>query len=182
MKKLFVAVVLAAAAVAYGDSLQDIKPGASKVQAPSSVVWEGKNEAALAAATDSDTLAGIVEDDDNAEKLLAKVKRAYDTDPLVACQIAAVSQWVMVEDPWYWLCFDGPRARGRKVWVKSLMKRVKEADDDYVKTFCLDQLRWCGCPCTAKCIAEFAATEKSKAVKDFAEVVVRELEGRAVGL
>ena len=182
MKKLIFTLALAVSAVAFGASLQDIKPAAEKAKAPISVEWENKNDAALAAATDESVLAAYVTDELQADRLLSQVKEAYHTDPMVACQIAAVTQYVMQDDAWYWLWFDGPRASGRKVWVKSLVRHVKCANDDYVKMFCLDQLRWCGCPCTAKCIAELAAQEKSKAVKDFEEMVVRELEGKCIGL
>ena len=183
MKKILFGVMMAAATVAFAASkdVYDIKPAAAKpAEAPSSVEWENKNDAALRAATSDATLAAFVVDEAAARALLAQVKPAYATDPTVACQVAAVTQWVMLDDPWYCLFWDGPHAAGRKVWVKALLATVKGAQDDYVKSFCLDQLRWCGCPCCAKCIAAIAAQEQSKAVKDFAAVVVRELEGNVI--
>ena len=177
MKNLIFAVLTLTAAVVSAASLQDIKPAAPAPKAaPTSVEWEDKNDAALTAATDEAVLAAFVADEKSATALLAQVKEAYHTDPMIACQIGAVSQWVMQPDPWYCLFWDGPHTSGRKIWVKALMARLTNAKDDYVKSFCLDQLRWCGCSCCAKCIAKFAAEEKSKAVKDFAEMVVRELE------
>ena len=183
MKRLLFALAVAACSVAFAapKDAYDIRPEAAKpADAPSSVDWENKNDAALKAATSDAVLAEIVADDDNAEKLLAKLKGAYLTDPLVAFQVAAVTQWTMASDPWYCL-FWGEHALGRKVWVKCLFEQIDRTDDEYVKTFCLDQLRWCGTPCCARCIAEIAAQEKSKAVRDFAEVVVRELRGEVVG-
>jgi len=156
MKKL---VFLAIAALAFGTFAQ------------SAVDWQNKNDAALKAATDDATLAAFVASDAAAKELLAKIKPAYATDPLVASQIGAVSQWVMKKDA----TADGPHAAGRKVWVKALCETIRSATDDYVKTFCLDQVRWCGCSCSAKCIDEIAAQEKSKPVKDFAVWVAREL-------
>ena len=128
------------------------------------------------AAAGCDIIRCAVPDEAAAQALLAQVKGAYATDPVVAFQIGAVTQWVMLDDPWYCILWDGPHAAGRKVWTKALCGTIRGATDDYVKMFCLDQLRWCGCPCGAKCLAAFAAQEKSKAVKDFAEMVARELE------
>lgn len=182
MKKILLTVALVAASSVFATKLQDIKPQVEKAKAaPISVEWENKNDAALKAACADSVLEGFVADEAAAAALLAKVKGAYKTDSMSARQIAAVTQYVMLDDAWYWLWFDGPRASGRKVWVKALMTRVKGADDDYVKQFCLDQLRWCAYPCTAKCIKALAETEKSKAVKDFEEMIVRELTGKAVG-
>ena len=184
MKKLLFAMLVGACSAVWAapKDVYDIKPEAAKpAEALSSVDWENKNDAALKAATADETLAAFVADEAAAKALLAQVKPAYATDPLVACQVAAVTQWVMADDPWYCLLWDGPRAAGRKVWIRALLATVKGAQDDYVKSFCHDQLRWCGCPCCARCIAEIAAQEKSKAVRDFAEVVVRELRGEVVG-
>ena len=183
MKRLLFALAVAACSVAFAapKDAYDIRPEAAKpADAPSSVDWENKNDAALKAATADEALAAFVADSAAAEALLGKVKDAYATDPMVACQVAAVSQWVMAEDPWYWLCFDGPHAAGRKVWVRALVKTVRESKADYVRTFCLDQLRWCARPCAAKCITEAAGANASKPVSDFAAVVVRELEGKVV--
>ena len=68
--------------------------------------------------------------------------------------------------------------------LKALVATAEEAKDAYVKQFCLDQLRWCGCdcPCLVSRIRALAAKSGDKAVADFAQVVVRELEGKAIGL
>ena len=68
--------------------------------------------------------------------------------------------------------------------LKALVATVEEAKDAYVKQFCLDQLRWCGCdcPCLVSRIRALAAKSGDKAVADFAQVVVREREGKAIGL
>ena len=177
MKKAFLAMLMAAAVCAFAKDQYDIKPDAAKAgEALSAVDWQNKNDAALKAATDEATLAAFVADEASAKALLAQVKSAYATDPIVAFQVGAVSQWVMLDDPWYCLFWDGPHAAGRKVWTKALCCTLRGAQDDYVKMFCLDQLRWCGCKCGAKCLAAFAEGEKSKAVKDFAAWVARELE------
>ena len=177
MKKAFLAMLMAAAVCAFAKDQYDIKPDAAKTgEALSAVDWQNKNDATLKAATDEATLAAFVADEASAKALLAQVKSAYATDPIVAFQIGAVTQWVMLDDPWYCLFWDGQHAAGRKVWMKALCEAARGATDDYVKSFCLDQIRWCGCSCCAKCVAAFAAQEKSKAVKDIADIVVRELE------
>ena len=68
--------------------------------------------------------------------------------------------------------------------LKALVATAEEAKDAYVEQFCLDQLRWCGCdcPCLVSRIRALAAKSGDKAVADFAQVVVRELEGKAIGL
>jgi len=141
------------------------------------VEWQKAAGAKLNAAVDEDTLAAFVADDAAAAALLAQVKDAYATDPTVATQVAAVSQWVMGEDP-CWLCFWKPcPSDGRKVWVKALVARAETANETYVKLFCLDQLRWCGCkcPCVAKRVAAIGEKSGEKAVKDMADIVARTL-------
>ena len=68
---------------------------ASKKGDPMAVEWQAKNKAALEAATSDKELVCFVRDLASARALLAEVKPAYATDPLKACQIAAVSQFVM---------------------------------------------------------------------------------------
>jgi len=141
------------------------------------VEWHNAAGVKLDAAVDADVLAAFVADEAAATALLAQVKGAYDTDPVVATQAAAISQWVMGEEP-CWLCFWKPSpAAGRKVWVKALVARAETADDTYVKLFCLDQLRWCGCkcPCVVKRIGALGDKSGDKAVKDMADLVVRTL-------
>ena len=58
-------------------------------------------------------------------------------------QIAAVTQWVMLPEP-NALCFWKPSpAAGRKVWVAALEEKIKATADDYIKTFCQQQLDLC---------------------------------------
>ena len=102
-----------------------------------------------------------------------RAQRLFD----VAFQVAAVTQWTMVSDPWY--CFFwGEHALGRKVWVKCLFEQIDRTDDEYVKTFCLDQLRWCAWPDQAEEIREIGTKSGSKVLRDFAAVVALELESR----
>lgn len=155
----------------------------STAEHPLAVVWQDAHADELKAALTDETLAGFVADATAAEALLAKIRPAYGTDPLVAVQIAAVSQWVMLPDPWYCLFWDGEHAAGRKVWVNALMDRIEGTADSYVKEFCLDQLRWCGCSCP-KLVARIKAVETTssdKAVKDLAEIVLREIAGKGIG-
>ena len=186
MKKIMmVAAALAcAAAFSEGVKLQDIKPAAQVADAaPPAAEWQATNAALLAEATADEKLAAFVADAASADALLAQVKGAYQTDPVVAFQVGAVSQWVMGDDPCFLLFWKPSPSAGRKVWVEALLKRASTADDDLVKTICLDQLRWCGCPC-AKLAARVRkiGASSSKKVGEFADVVANELEGKAIGL
>ena len=79
----------------------------------------------------------VVESPAAADALLAQIGVAYSGDPLVLTQIAGVSQLVM--------CPKCPKAPAyRKVWVAALERARDAAKDDYVKTFCRQQLWWCG--------------------------------------
>ena len=141
-------------------------PGtATKAGDPSAAEWQAANKDALAKATSDNELICFVRDGASARALLAKVKPNYGTDPLVASQIAAVSQFVM-RPGW-------ENARG--VWTDALIKSFQTAADDTVRMTYLDQLRWCGNRKHAAAIQVLASASKSKAVRDFANVVVREL-------
>ena len=156
----------------------DIRPQDKDAKYPTAVVWSAQNDEAIASATSDDVLAEFVDGDEAAAALLAKLRGAYATDPIAITQIAAVSQWVMEPDP-CWLCFWKPsRSAGRKVWVKALLARAEGADDMYIKTFCLDQLRWCApnCPCVRKRISGIGAKAGDKGVKDMSDIVLKELE------
>ena len=138
---------------------------ASKKGDPMAVEWQAKNKAALEAATSDKELVCFVRDLASARALLAEVKPAYATDPLKACQIAAVSQFVMRRG---W-----ESARG--IWMDALVDSFRTATDDTVRMAYLEQLRWCGCQRHAGAIQVVVSGCRSKAVRDFADVVIREL-------
>jgi hypothetical protein len=69
-------------------------------------------------------------------------------------------------------CEKAPKCRER--WVAQLVKAAETSTDSYRTTFFLDQLRWCGRKADVKAV--LAIGEKGcKAVKDFSEMVAREL-------
>ena len=141
-------------------------PGtATKAGDPSAAEWQAANKDALAKATSDAELICFVRDVASARALLAEVKPNYATDPLKASQIAAVSQFVM-RPGW-------EHARG--IWTEALFKSFQAATDDGVRMAYLEQLRWCGCKKHAGAIQVVASACTSKAVRDFANVVVREL-------
>jgi hypothetical protein len=169
MKKLFLAVVLAASAVAARADAYDIKPGeASAKAAPTAVVWQGDNAKKLAAAVDCKTIAKLVETDESMAALLAKVKGAYKTDPIVATQIMEISHKVMCTK-----CEKAPKCRER--WVAQLVKAAETSTDSYRTTFFLDQLRWCATKDEIPAIKEIAAKFSDKGVSSIAEMAVKEL-------
>ena len=142
MRKLLILALLAAVGCATTPNeakkdQYDIRPDAAQAgAAPTAVEWQNKNDAARAAATRPEVLAKFVATPAAAEALLAQVGPAYAGDPLVLTQIAAVTQLVMCPK-----CDKAPAAR--KVWVAALEKAVASAKDDYVRTFCRQQLDLC---------------------------------------
>lgn len=121
----------------YGPAMQ------STAEHPLAANWSRQHDAEIAAATTDEALAAQVADEASAAALLAKVKGAYESDPLVLTQIAAVTQWVMLPDPWYCLFWDGPHAAGRAVWTAALQKTIDGTKDEYVRIFCRQQLDLC---------------------------------------
>lgn len=144
---------------------------------PMAVEWQDANREAIDAATTDEALAACVESQATARSLLSRLRGAYGCDPMTLTKIAAVSQWVMGPEPCF-LCFWRPSpADGRKVWVRALLDKAELEGDPYIKTFCLDQLRWCApsCPCVIGRIERLAGACEDKAVKDFAAWVIREI-------
>lgn len=152
---------------------------ASTEEKPLTAVWQEKNRAALAKATSDEALGSVVAEAASARALLAKVKGAYTTDPLTLTEIAAVTQWVMAPESGLKKLnvLSRTRAAGRKVWVKALLETAETTSDAYVKMFCLDQLRWCGCSCprVSARVQAIGAKSGDKALKEMADLVVRTL-------
>ena len=152
MKKLICMLVLAAGAMAFAEEKKYVDPNPfadygsamkSTEEHPLAVNWSQANDAAIAAATTDEALAAVVADAESAAALLAKIKPAYATCPLVLTQIAAVTQWVMRPEP-CWICFWKPSpAKGRVVWNLALARKIAESKDDYIRTFCRQQLDLC---------------------------------------
>ena len=146
MKKILVFALAVAAMAAAKADYNDIKPGSPEAKAPTAVAWQNANAKAIAEATSCETLAALAATPSASRILLAKLRGAYATDPMVMTQVGALSQWVMEADCPF--AFWRPsRAAARKVWVRALIEAAETAADDDIKTICLDQLRWCGCPC-----------------------------------
>ena len=152
MKKIICAMVLTVGAMAFAAEQKYVDPNPfagygpamkSTAEHPLAVNWSQQNDAAITAATTDEALAAVVADSASAAALLAKIKPAYATCPLVLTQIAAVTQWVMLPDPWYCLFWDGEHASGRKVWVAALESLKASTADAYIKTFCQQQLDLC---------------------------------------
>ena len=142
-------------------------PGtATKPGDPSAAEWQAANKDALAKATCDAELVCFVRDGASARALLAKVKPNYGTDPLVASQIAAVSQFVM-RPGW---------ESARRIWTDALVDSFRTETDDTVRMAYLEQLRWCGDKKHAAAITVLSSMCKSKPVRDFAYLVIRELD------
>ena len=173
MKKIFVVAVLAAVtcfAAGKKKDAYDIKPGAAKpTDAPASEKWQAQNKAKLAEATKDEVLAAFVKDVASASALLAEVKPGFQTCPVKAFQIAAVTQYVML-----------PGKAGRALWTEQLLAFAEKAEQPDVKMFYIDQLRWCGLTTQAEKVRELGKVSGKKCVQEFAEQVATELSGEAM--
>ena len=134
----FVGMMMAAALVAgcATKDAYDIRPDAKDDGVPTSVEWQNANDARLKSATTPETLAKFVASDAAADALLARIGPAYRGDPLVLTQIGCVTQLVMCPK-----CDKAPARR--KLWIAALERARANATDDYVKTFCRQQLDLC---------------------------------------
>lgn len=110
---------------------------------PLAANWSIAHDAEIAAATEESVLAAFVADAVAADALLSKVKGAYETDPLVMIQIAAVTQWVMGEEPFFLFFWKPSPAAGREVWTEALSRKISQTQDGYVRTFCQQQIDLC---------------------------------------
>ena len=173
MKKIFIVVVLAAMtcfAAGKKKDAYDIKPGAAKAtDAPAAEKWQAQNKAKLADATKDEVLAAFVKDAASASALLAEVKPGFQTCPVKAFQIAAVTQYVML-----------PGKAGRALWTEQLLAFAEKAEQPDVKMFYIDQLRWCGLKAQAEKVRELGKASGKKCVQEFAEQVATELSGEAM--
>ncbi len=170
MKKILFTVALIGSTLGvFANQYTNIKPTAAPKQAaPTAVHWQNVNQKALDEALSCKTISGLVATDKSMADLLAKVQGAYLTEPIVATQIMEISHKVM--------CNKCPKAAGVRVrWVAALLSAAKSSTDIYRTTFFLDQLRWCGRKSDVKAINAIAAASNSKAIKDFAAMVIREL-------
>ena len=173
MKKIFIVAVLAAVtcfAAGKKKDAYDIKPGAAKAtDAPAAEKWQAQNKAKLADATKDEVLAAFVKDAASASALLAEVKPGFQTCPVKAFQIAAVTQYVML-----------PGKAGRALWTEQLLAFAERAEQPDVKMFYIDQLRWCGLKTQAAKVVEIGKASGKKCVQEFAEQVATELSGDAM--
>lgn len=135
---------------------------------PSAVQWQKTNNAAIEKAVSKETLAKLAATPGAMASLLSQVKGAYATDPVVATQIAAISQMAM--------CAKCPKAaKLRKDWNAALLKAAETAPDAYRAMFFLDQTRWCGEASDAAKVKAVGEKSGEKSVKDFAAMVASEL-------
>ena len=148
---------------------------------PMAVEWQGANGAKIAEATTPAALDAHLKDAASAAALLARVKGAYAGDPLDLTVVAAVSQRVMEAvigrpDGCQKLCSTpgAPLCR-RKIWNMALLDAFRKSKDEYVQTFILDQLRWCGCKCRAGDVRKLKGCAVSDNVRSFIDWVADEI-------
>ena len=156
---------------------------APKAGNPMAVEWQNANNKKIAEATTPKALASHLWDAESAAALLARVKGAYQSDPLDLTVIGAVSQYVMeavIGRP------NGCQKRcstpgaapcQRKIWNLATIDAFKKTKDAYVQTFMLDQLRWSGCKCRANDVRKLKAFAVNEQVKAYVDWVADEIKG-----
>lgn len=148
--------------------IMDIRPDASAKTGATSVEWEKKNDAALKATVNDAKIKELLQGGEPAAKaLLAEVKPNFQTDPMKACLIAGVSQYVMKPG------FEPARA----TWTKALLNAAAAAKTPDATCYFLDQLRWCGTADQADAVLKLAAAQPDGEVKKFAKMVASEISG-----
>ena len=182
---LAIAALVIVAVAAHAQSPDDPNPFAtygkgmaSDKDHPMAVEWQNAYRADIAVATAEDALVDLVANEETARSLLAKVGSAYDGDPLALTQIAAVSQWVMSEEPCMLLFWRPSPAAGRRIWTAALIRAAKTSQCDYLRLVCMEQLRWCGFPEQAVALRTLSRTASTRAVRAVAQWVAAELEAR----
>ena len=189
MKKLMMMVAVAGACVAMADSqILDIRPEPAKPgDAPSAVDWQNANNAALKKLDDAWCAEFFKGGRAAIDKELAWVMPAFGTQPLKATEIAVLTQYVMKLEPdvcgagsWWQFWASCDCSENRRLWVAALLEHAAQAKEPEVTNWFLDQVRWCGCACAADKVRAIAEGRDEK-VSAFAEMVARELEGRAIG-
>lgn len=134
-------------------------------KSPLAADWQVDQKAKLATAVTPEALAKFVASAEAADALLAQVKPAYQTDPIVATQIAVITTRVM----------DADKDAERKIWASALLKAAQTATDPYRTCYFLDQLRWCGCPCQSSAICQIRRQTPYQEVAQLCTVVLTEL-------
>ncbi len=159
---------------------------------PMAVEWHFTDRKAIDDATAPEALEAILSDEAKVKELISKVKPDFKTDAMDAVRIAAISQYVMrglkqspkscgkAGDCSKTSCQSKCCSKNRKLWAGELLAAACAADDDYVKEYYLDQLRWCGMACQAEKIKKLADGSDSKALKDMAAIVIDQITGAAI--
>jgi hypothetical protein len=131
----------------------------------------------IAEATSDDVVAKIASCPKAMRALCTKVLPAYSTDPVAACQIAALTVWVMENqgDKWY-VFWRSSREKERSMWVETLLSFASAANDEYVINYFLDQVRWCGKVADADKVRAIGTAKASLVhVREVADMVADEL-------
>ena len=154
--------VLAVAGCATQDAY-DIRPDEND-GVPTAVEWQNAHDREIAAATQPEELSACIKTAEAADALLAQVRSAYETDPLEATKVAAVTQFVMASDQ-----------VGRAIWRKALLGAAEKSSEAYRTMFFLEQIRWCGTIDDVEAVGKISASACDENVREFCSVVIREL-------
>lgn len=140
--------------------------------APLGTKWHAVNAELVATETSDKALEVWLSSSEKCQELLLKVKTGYQTKPIDAIVIAAVTQYVMTPN----------KAAKRGFWVKSIISELKKTNDAMIAHFYLDQLRWCGEKEQIPEIKAAVSQIKNKELQKFVEQLFRELNRNCPGL
>lgn len=148
----------------------DKKDSAAACPSQNCVEWQNEHDKELAAAVTNAELDRAIDslNPSNPSNLLASVRGAYETDPLLATKVAAVTARTM----------EPGQAVRRRIWAEALLRAAEETDDAYRTLFFLEQLRWCGFADQVPRLEALGKTGRT-GVASFVAMLVRELNARS---
>ncbi|MBO5643041.1 MAG: hypothetical protein J6S51_03445 [Kiritimatiellae bacterium] len=133
--------------------------------------WHAKNAQLVADTTTDECLEIWLSSKEKCDELLSKVQTGYQTKPIDAILIAAVTQYVMRSN-----------VAKRELWVKSIISRLNMTMDSMIAHFYLDQLRWCASQEHIPEIKSSVSRIKDVELKKFLDLLIREIKRDCPGL
>ena len=71
---------------------------------------------------------------------------------------------------------EGTRPKPRVLWYNAMLNAALKTSDPTVKQFFMDQIRWCACEKRIPEVYKIAGADPH--LKEFADMIARELKGR----
>lgn len=167
----FVSLELSAVPKTDYEKMAQAKPE-EKGAAPLGTKWHAKNAQLVADVTKEDHLEMWLSSKDRCDELLSRVQTGYQTKPIDAILIAAVTQYVMKNQDF----------AKRQLWVKSIISRLNKTSDSMIAHFYLDQLRWCASVEHIQEIKSAVSRINDVELIKFVDLLIREINRDCPGL